>query len=233
MVSPHFELEAEEVGPPFSEGVDDRKKLFFMYWVIQFCSLKRSGFISDRSSQFARRAEREHGAAAKVAGIQTKSCAWHGIFRFLFPRRFGSTQSTMSSSITVFAICLGCLGCCGVRWNAVSLDAKPTKMRHLCKNMLKAVQNTTTRVSNILSNVCICCPVPHPFPTQSHTFLQSQDHSVYSLLKTSVQNTTIRLLTIIVRVIGISMHSLSGTTPFPMATSAASISLNPRLPLSP
>ena len=161
--------------------------------------------------------------------IQTKSRAWHGIFRFL---RFGSTQSTMSSSITVFAICLGCLGCCGVRWNAVSLDAKPTKMRHLCKNMLKAVQNTTTRVSNILSNVCIRCPVPHPFPTQPHTFLQSQDHSVYSLLKTSVQNTTIRLLTIIVRVIGISMPSLSGTTPFPMATSAASISLNPRLPLS-
>ncbi|KAI0297217.1 hypothetical protein B0F90DRAFT_1741182 [Multifurca ochricompacta] len=47
---------------------------------------------------------------------------------------------------------------------AVSADVKPTKMRHLCKNMQKAVQNTASRILSAIGisgpSLSVTTPVP-------------------------------------------------------------------------
>jgi len=58
---------------------------------------------------------------------------------------------------------------------AVDPDTKPTKMRHLCKNMQKAVQDTTAR---LLSIIGISGPGPASVPDGGLTRVQITHHKL-------------------------------------------------------
>jgi len=81
------------------------------------------------------------------------------------------------STIDVSAICLG--HAVVNTGPPVALDAQPTRMRHLCKNMQKAVQNTATRLLTIIRfsgpSLSNTAPVPGGRLSRIH-FCLSQDH---------------------------------------------------------
>jgi hypothetical protein len=88
-------------------------------------------------------------------------------------------------------------------------NAKPTKMRHLCKSMQKAVQDTAGR---LLAIIGISGPSPSgstPVP-EGFSRIQINHHGLCKNMQKAVQDAACRLA-----IIGISGPSPSGSTPVP------------------
>ena len=69
MVSPYLETVAEEIGPPFCEGVDDGQLFFFMNRVIEFGPFERARIICDRAGCLISGPKGENRARAEIRAL--------------------------------------------------------------------------------------------------------------------------------------------------------------------